>query len=155
MFENFKRTKAIKAKSNQDSQCIFSAVNTIAHHYPMGLSVYEQIAYYTLAVAYGNLIGEYPDDELPYLRIHLYYSNINSGSSTDRKLFGINYDTILKEHFDTLHGNNKELSPAILFSAIKSTINQHNEIFPEYPKSAEETELIYIFAVYAALFDIK
>ncbi|MBR6259832.1 MAG: hypothetical protein IKR21_06420 [Oscillospiraceae bacterium] len=149
MFEKRRREKEMRKKADQDAQGIYRIVNTILHHYPIGLSVFEHIAYYTLAVAYGNVLGRYPDDELVHLRNKLYFSNINSGSSASRGMFGIQYDQILSNHFSMLRANEK----LDLLPIIKSVINQNNEIFPENPKSAEQNELVFICDIYTKAFE--
>lgn len=149
MFEKRKREKLMRNKADQDAQSIYKIVNTILHHYPIGLSVYEQMAYYALAVAYGNLLGFYPDDELVHLRNKLYFSNINSGGPASRGMFGIQYDGILSDHFAALKASeNYDLMPSI-----KGIIDQNNEIFPEYPQSTSPDELEFVLNTFLEAFE--
>ena len=124
-------------------------MNTILHHYSIGLSVFEMISYYTLAVAYGNVIGIYPDDELVHLRNKLYFSNINNGNSASRGMFGIQYDQIISSHLATLRTDkNKDLLPII-----ENIIYENNKIFPESPKSTDRKEFVLIYNIYIEAFN--
>ena len=84
--------------------------------YPIGLSMYENIAYYTLVVAYGNSTGQYPDDELEALRTKLYYSNLSAGmSSAQRGTLGMEYDRTSKEQMEYIRKNGSgDIKPLIL-----------------------------------------
>ena len=145
MFEKMKRKKEMQAKADRDAQMIYGIVNKILHHYPIGLSIHESISYYTLAVAYGNVLGFYPDDELGHLRNKLYWSNTNSGPAASRGIFGLQYDQIIENHFRTLR-NDKSLN---LFPIIKGIIIQNNEIFPEQRKSDSGKEVMELCNIYA------
>lgn len=149
MFEKRKRAREMRIKADQDAQGIYKIVNTILHHYSIGLSVFEMISYYALAVAYGNVIGVYPDDELVHLRNKLYFSNINNVGSASRGMFGMQYDQIILSHFSVLRADkNKDLLPII-----ENIIYENNKIFPEKPKSTDQEEFKLIYNIYIEAFN--
>ena len=148
MFEKRKRAKEMWNKAGKDAPCIYKIVNTILHHYSIGLSVFEMIAYYALAVAYGNVLGFFPDDELVHLRNKLYFSNINNGGSASRGMFGMQYDQLISNYLTALRTDeNKDLLPII-----KSIIDENNNIFPEKPQSTDPKELEFICNIYIETF---
>ena len=67
-----KEEKQARKLADNDAQAIYQKVNDILHHYSIGLSMYEQIAYYTLCVAYGYRSNQYTDTEIKCLRDKLY-----------------------------------------------------------------------------------
>ena len=109
--------------------------------YPIGLSMYENIAYYTLVVAYGNSTGQYPDDELEALRTKLYYSNLSAGmSSAQRGTLGMEYDRTSKEQMEYIRKNGSgDIKPLIL-----KIMENNNSIFPEQPRDTSLSERITI-----------
>ena len=149
MFEKIKHTKAMRAKAEEDGRSIYKLINTILHHYPIGLCQYEREAYLTLAVAYGNAIGIYSDEELPYIKDYYYFkSNLHNGSSVDRGLFGMRYDKLMEEHLLALRTDSrKDLLPII-----RKILEETNKIFPEQPKSTAQKELQFIKDAFTSFF---
>ena len=138
MFEKRKIKKQMQQKADADVSAIYGKVNKILHHYPIGLSMYENIAYYTLIVAYGNAIGKQPDDELEALRTKLYFSNLSAGmSSAQRGMIGIEYDRTIKDYMDYIRFNGTDdLKPLV-----QKIMEYNNTIFPEQPRDTGIGEL--------------
>ena len=145
MFEKMKYTKAMRKKAEEDGRAIYPLLNTILHHYPIGLCQYERDAYLTLAVAYGNAVGVYKDDELPFIKDYFYFnSNFHNGSSIERGLFGMSYDKLIGEHIATLRADEKK----DLIPIIKKILEETNRINPDEPKSTALEELQFIRKVF-------
>ncbi len=146
MFEKRKRKKKMKEKALQDKELLFKLINSIHHHYETGLSFYEQLSYFTLAVAYGYIEHYFPEDELPHLKTILYFSNINTGTSAARGQFGLLYDKRLEENIND-YKRQQDLIP-IIWCIIK----QYNEIFPEFPRDYSQKELTFICNLFEQMF---
>ena len=157
MFDKLKRKKELRIKAEEDGKALYQVVNDIMHLYPrQGLVLHERIAFLTLAIALGNVIGKYPDDELPYLeQYYNFSSNIHNGSpntsSVERGLFKMTFEKLLGEYSTKLHEDTERDLIPIIISIIKET----NEHFPDDKKSLSCSDIRDIDEVYSSFFGIE